>query len=115
MLIFKVIEVDCDRLPLVPFTLIVYVPVTLPAVIVMVDLPPGLTEDGLKLTRVPNGIPLADRLTLLLKPPLPVTVMVDVPRLPLFTVRLFGFAERLKSPLPPPPLPEVTVSETVVL
>ena len=48
---------------------------------VMVELPePGAgIVCGLKLTVVPDGMPEADRLMALLKPPLMVVVMVEVP------------------------------------
>ena len=48
---------------------------------VMVELPePGAGIGlGLKLTVVPDGIPEADRLIALLKPPLMAAVTVDVP------------------------------------
>jgi len=47
----------------------------------MVELPePGAGIGlGLKLTVVPEGTPDADRVTALLKPPLSVVVIVDVP------------------------------------
>ena len=52
-----------------------------PTVIVMVELPePGAgIVVGLKVTVVPAGMPEADRLIALLKPPLMAVVMVDVP------------------------------------
>jgi hypothetical protein len=52
-----------------------------PTVIVIVELPaPGAAiELGLKLTVVPLGAPAADRLIALLKPPLTVVVIVEVP------------------------------------
>ena len=52
-----------------------------PTVMVMVELPePGAGIGlGLKLTVVPVGTPEADRLIALLKPPLMVVVMVEVP------------------------------------
>ena len=55
--------------------------VLLPTVMVMVELPlPGAGIGlGLKLTVVPDGIPEAERLIELLKPPLIVVVIVDVP------------------------------------
>jgi hypothetical protein len=51
---------------------------------VMVELPePGAAMVcGLKLTVVPEGTPEADRLTALLKPPLTVVVIFDVPWYP---------------------------------
>ena len=60
----------------------------LPTAIVMVDEPePGAAiELGLKLTVVPVGAPLADRLMALLKPPLTVVVMVEVPCPPCATL-----------------------------
>ena len=60
-----------------------YVPSAVPAptVIVIVELPaPGAAIVlGLKLTVVPLGVPAADRVIALVKPPLTVVVMVDVP------------------------------------
>jgi hypothetical protein len=52
-----------------------------PTVIVIVELPaPGAAiELGLKLTVVPLGAPVADRLMTLLNPPLTVVVIVEVP------------------------------------
>ena len=72
--------------------------------IVMVELPPpgagiGL---GLKPTVVPDGTPEADKLIELLKPPLTVVVMVDVPCLPWVTLSEEGDAERLKPGVEPP-------------
>ena len=55
-----------------------------PTVMVMVELPaPGAgIVLGLKLTVVPVGTPVADRLIELLNPPLTVVVIVEVPGLP---------------------------------
>ena len=55
--------------------------VPLPTLIVMVELPlPGAGMlVGLKVTAVPEGWPEADRPMELLKPPLTVVVMVEVP------------------------------------
>ena len=55
-----------------------------PTVMVMIELPePGAgIVLGLKLTVVPVGTPEADRLIELLKPPLTVVVIVEVPGLP---------------------------------
>ena len=52
-----------------------------PTVMVMVELPePGAAIGlGLKLTVVPDGMPEADSVMALLKPPLTVVVMVEVP------------------------------------
>ena len=69
--------------PPFPVTVIGYVPTTVldPTVIVIVELPPpgAAIVLGLKLTVVPLGAPVADRLIALLKPPLTLVVIVDVP------------------------------------
>ena len=66
-----------------PVTVMGYVPTSVlaPTVRVMVELPePGAgIVCGLKLTVVPVGTPVADRLIGLLKPPLTAVVIVDVP------------------------------------
>ena len=71
----------------------------LPTAIVMVDEPePGAAIGlGLKLTVVPVGAPLADRLMALLKPPLTVVVMVEVPWAPCATLTEDGAALMVKS------------------
>ena len=55
-----------------------------PTVMVIVELPePGAGIGfGLKLTVVPEGIPVADNVIALLNPPLMVDVIVEVPWLP---------------------------------
>jgi hypothetical protein len=52
-----------------------------PTAIVIVELPPpgAAIELGLKLTVVPLGAPVASRLITLLKAPLTVVVIVEVP------------------------------------
>ena len=93
-----------------------------PTVMVIVELPlPGAGIGlGLKLTVVPDGIPEAERLIELLKPPLILVVIVDVPWLPCGMFSDDGEAEMVKLALAttvrvtvvfcwtPPPLP-VTV------
>ena len=95
-----------------PVTVMGYVPsrVLAPTVMVMVEVPaPGAgIVPGLKLTVVPVGAPVADRLIALLKPPLTAVVMVDVPWLPRARVSDAGEAEIVK-------LGPVTVSVTVVV
>ena len=63
-----------------------------PTVIVIVELPlPGAAIVlGLKLTVVPLGAPVADRLMALLNPPLTAVVMVEVPELPAATLTEVG-------------------------
>ena len=85
--------------------------VLLPTAIVMVDEPePGAAIGlGLKLTVVPVGAPLADRLMALLKPPLTVVVMVEVPWAPCARLTEVGAALMVKSG------GAVTVSVTLVV
>jgi len=104
--------VFCWMPPLLPVTVIGYVPggVLDPTVMVIVELPePGAGIGlGLKLTVVPDGAPEADRLMALLKPPLTVVVIVDVPWFPCVTLSDDGEAEIVKFGA------AVTVSVTVV-
>src|SRR5215471_15293833 len=78
----RVTLVVCWIPPPLPVTVMLYVPtaVLLPTTIAMVDEPePGAAIGvGLKLTLVPEGTPLANRLMLLLKPPLTVVVIVEL-------------------------------------
>ncbi len=69
-----------------------------PTVMVIVEVPePGAgMVAGLKLTVVPDGIPEADRLIALLKPPLIAVVIVDVPCFPCATLREAGETEIVK-------------------
>jgi len=109
----SVTVVFCWMPPPLPVTVMGYVPgvVLLPTVIVMVEVPPpgAAIGFGLKLTVVPVGKPEAERVMALLKPPLTVVVMVDVPWCPSATVSEDGEAEMVKFGGP------VTVSVTVVL
>ena len=79
----SVTVVFCWMPPPLPVTVMGYVPVGVldPTVMVIVELPePGAGIGlGLKLTVVPDGAPEADKLMELLKPPLTVAVMLDVP------------------------------------
>ncbi len=77
---------------------------------VMVELPlPGAGIGlGLKLTVVPDGTPDVERVMALLKPPLTVVVIVDVPWFPCATLTDYGEAEIVKFGA------AVTVSVTVV-
>ena len=72
---------------------------------VIVELPEPGAEIGfeLKLTVVPEGTPEADRLIALLKPPLMLVVIVDVPWLPCGTLSDAGEAEIVKFGEPPEP------------
>ena len=79
----SVTVVFCWIPPPLPVIVMGYVPtgVLAPTVMLMVELPePGAGIGlGLKLTVVPDGTPEADKLIALLKPPLIVVVIVDVP------------------------------------
>src|SRR6516164_9977968 len=109
----RVTLVVCWVPPPLPVTVMLYVPaaVLLPTAIVMVDEPePGAAIGlGLKLTVVPVGAPLADRLMALLKPPLTVVLMVEVPWAPCATLTEVGAALMVKSG------GAVTVSVTLVV
>jgi hypothetical protein len=96
----NVTVVFCWTPPPLPVTVMGYVPtdVLAPTVIVIVEVPaPGAgIVFGLKLTVVPAGAPVADRPIALLKPPLTVVVIVEVPGLPLAMLRDVGDAEMAK-------------------
>src|ERR1039458_5702539 len=85
-------------LPEVPFTVMGYTPVAVvgATAIFMVEVPVPVIDVGLKVTVTPVGLPLADKVTAELKPPVVVLVMVEVPDLPCTTETALGFAERLK-------------------
>src|SRR5271165_7579890 len=90
--------------PPLPLTVMGYVPIGVldPTVMVMVELPDpgaGMTL-GLKLTVVPVGMPEAERLMELLKPPLMAVVMADVPWFPCPTLSETGEAEIVKLGIP---------------
>ena len=65
---------------------------------------------GLNEVETPVGTPVADSLTLPVKPPVGVTVMVEVPVDDAGILTLVGDADKVKSPT----VVEVTVSVTVV-
>src|SRR6516225_6590488 len=104
--------VVCWIPPPLPVTVMLYVPnaVLLPTAIVMVDEPePGAAIGlGLKMTVVPEGTPLADRLIALLKAPLTVVVIVELLWPPCATLTDAGAALMAK-------LGVVTVSVTNVV
>jgi len=82
----------------------------LPTVTVIVEFPPPVIEDGLKLTLFALPSPEAVRLTAPLKPPEIDTVMVEVPELLRATVSDVGEALSEKPACVP-----ITVSDTVVV
>jgi hypothetical protein len=113
----SVTVVACDRLPLVPVIVSGNVPVGNSfagfdrcALIVSVDVPFPVMDDGLKLDRVPAGNPVTEKFTFPLKPFVPEIVMVYVVEFPRTTVWLDGVAAIVKSVGPA----EFTTSVTVV-
>ena len=70
VLMTRLTVTECDRLPLVPVTVTLYVPtaVLVEVVIVSVEEPAPVTEVGLKLPVTPVGNPLTLKVTALLKP-----------------------------------------------
>jgi hypothetical protein len=84
-----------DKLPEVPVTVTVAVPVAAVLLAVSVNVVVLAVLAGLKDAVTPLGNPVADKLTLLVKPFCGVTVMVLVPLPPCIIVRLFGDAERV--------------------
>ena len=92
----SVTVVFCCTPPPLPVTVMGYVPVGVlaPTVMVIAELPePGAGNGlGLKLTVVPDGTPEADRVIALLKPPLIVEVIVELPWFPCATVSDAGDA-----------------------
>ena len=88
--------VTCDSPPDAPEMVILAVPVD--AVVPTVSVNVLVFVVGLNDAVMPLGKPDADKLTLLLKPPCGVTVMVLVPLVPWTKLRLLGEDERVKSP-----------------
>lgn len=70
----RVTGVECCKLPLVPVIVSVNVPVLLPAVTVIVELPDVFTDVGLKLAVAPAVNPLTLNVTVPANPPDGVTV-----------------------------------------
>src|SRR5229473_6027 len=83
----------------VPVTVMEYEPVgVLDAVVtVMVELPPVVTEAGLKLAVAPAGSPLAESVMVSVLPSVRVVEMVEVPDWPCWMERLVGLAPMEKS------------------
>ena len=61
------------------------------------EVPPGVTEAGLKAAVTPAGRPEADRFTVSVSPPIAVVVTVVVAGLPRAAVPDAGLAEMVKS------------------
>jgi hypothetical protein len=108
----------CEVLPLVPFTVMVWLPVAAVrlTVIFMVEEPDVVNDDGVKLTVTPLGTPLAVRLAAVVSVPVIETEMLTDPELLLATLVEVGFAlmelNVALPPPPPPPVPAATSAET---
>jgi hypothetical protein len=89
----------CTNVPLCPVTVTVYVPagVLEDVTRVRVLAPDPATEVGEKAAEAPEGNPLAEKLTVPVKPPTAVTETLEVVLPPAVTVRALGLAETEKS------------------
>ena len=101
--------VELDKLPDEPVIVTVTVPVAAELLAVSVNVLLLAVLVGLNAAVTPLGSPDVDRLTLALKPPCAVTLMVLLPLVPCKIVKLFGDAEIIKLP------GGFTVRETVVV
>ena len=90
--------VELDRFPDEPEMVTVAAPVAAVPLAVSVRVPAPVVLVGLNEAVTPLGKPEADKLTLPLKPPCGLTVMLLVPLAPWMMVKLFGDAERVKFP-----------------
>jgi hypothetical protein len=95
----KLTVAECVALGPVPVTVIVYVPVAVPdpTSIVTADDPPAVTEAGLNETVVPDGWPLALRLTDCAEPAVTAVLIVEPPLCPCSTLTAVGLAAIEKS------------------
>src|SRR5579871_781555 len=105
----------CVRPPPAPVTVMLLVPgvavLATDNVSVELPLPGAAIEAGLKLAVTPVGRPDADNETALLKPPLTVVLMVELPELPWTIDKVVGDALSVKAGVGA----AVTVSEIVVV
>ena len=92
----RLILTECDRVPELPLTLTLKVPVVAELPTVNVNVLAEVEEFGLRVAVTPAGRLDAEKLTVPVKPRIGLTVIVDVPVLPRATLRLLGDAERLK-------------------
>ena len=92
----RLILTECDRVPDLPLTLTLKVPVVAELLTVSVNVLVLVELLGLNDAVTPIGRLDAEKLTLSVKPRTGLMVIVDVPVLPRATLRLLGDAERLK-------------------
>jgi hypothetical protein len=88
-------EVEFDKLPEVPVMVTETVPMVAALLTVSVIVLAVLAGFGLNDAVTPLGRPDADKVTLLLKPPWGVTVIVPAPLAPRVMLRLLGDADRV--------------------
>ncbi len=93
----RVIEVVCDRVPLIPVMVTVPVPTVAVADAVNMSVLVPVVDVGLNVGVTPAGRPLALKATLPVNPPLGVTVIVVDAVVPRVTVTFAGLAESEKS------------------
>jgi hypothetical protein len=93
----RLILTECDRLPDLPRTLTLKVPVFAEPLTVNANVLLEVEGFGLKEAVTPVGRLDAEKLTLPVKPLVGLMVIVDVPMFPRATFKLLGDAERLKS------------------
>ena len=114
-MIVNEIDVECVMLPLVPVMVSGKVPVEgcPPVVMVSVDVPEPVTDDGLKLALVPRGRPLTLRLTAPVKPfNAPMVIVDDVLD---FAPMVDGDGDDAVIEKSPPPPEVCTTSVTLVV
>ena len=92
----RLILTECDRVPDLPLTLTLKVPVVAELLTVSVNVLALVELLGLNDAVTPIGRLDAEKVTLPMKPRTGLMVIVDVPVLPRATLRLLGDAERLK-------------------
>ena len=98
----KLTEVLCVALVAVPVIIRLYVPgAAVPAPTVSVELPPAVTEVGLRVAVAPAGVPLTVRLTVSAEPLVTAVEMVDVPFAPCTSERRHAFVWMLEPVLGP--------------
>ena len=87
---------ECDKVPLVPVTVTVKVPLVV-AVHDRVEVPEPVTLVGLRVQVIPLRLIASVRLTAPVNPLTDVIVIVDIPAWSTLTATLVGVAERVRS------------------
>ena len=89
----RLIVVVLTREPLVPVIVTIAAPTAAVLLAVSVSVLAVVEDEGLKVAETPLGRPVAEKATLLEKPPVGTTVTDEVPLVPWFIATLVGFAE----------------------